>query len=220
MIAAIEDMEKLEILLQEMVVRKFGKKRWLSIIQASLPLCDFEQHIESYGPQRVAALETLLPVPKGRLITSNRSTLMDSAAELLDTCVPDMLEQLGGHYARSLQEGTSPHRPFASEADYLSAAAFYFNSCSWILDAIVPGSLRVRAIPGGQLKIQCVLRERNLRMFLKGFLSEIQGGQDGPSIVTHTESSAPCGETVHTFVIRSGTALGTEHHAGHLALVG
>lgn len=220
MIAAIEDMEKLEILLQEMVVRKFGKRIWHSIIQASLPLCDFEQHIESYGPQRVAALDKLSPVTEGRLIPSNRSTLLDSAAELLDTCVPDMLEQLGGHYACSLKDGTFPRLPFASGADYFSAAAFYYNSCSWILDAIVPGSLRVRATNDSGLKIQCVLRERDLLMFLKGFLSEIQGGQDGPSIVTHTESSAPRGETVHTFVIRSGTALGTEHHAGHLALVG
>jgi hypothetical protein len=213
-------MEKLEILLQEMVVRKFGKRRWNSIIQASLPLCDFEQHIESYGPQRVAAREFFSPAPGCGQILSAGSRLVESAAELLGTTVPGLLEALGGHFAHSLQSKGSPRRPFASEADYFSAAAFYYNSCSWILDAIVPGSLRVRASDDAGLEIQCVLRERDLLMFLKGFLSEIRGGQDGPSIVTHTASSAPRGETVHTFVVRSGAALGTEPHARPLALVG
>jgi hypothetical protein len=219
-IAAIQDMEKLEILLQEMVVRKFGKRRWNSIIQASLPLCDFEQHIESYGPQRVAAREFFSPAPGCGQILSAGSTLMGSAADLLGTTVPDLIEELGGYFARSLQNKVSPRRPFASEADYFSAAAFYYNSCSWILDAIVPGSLRVRSTHDAGLEIQCVLREADLRPFLKGFLSEIQGGQDGPATVTHAEATSHSGEAIESFVIRNGATLDPERRTGNLALVG
>ena len=213
-------MEKLEILLQDMVVRKFGKRRWHSIIQKSLPLCDFEQHIESYGPQRVASLDGFPPGPEGGAVPSAGSLLLDSAAEFLDTTVPAMLEQLGGNYAHSLQDSACPARPFTSDADYFSATAFYYNSCAWILDAVVPGSLRVNRADDGHLKIQCALRENGLWSFLKGFLSEALGGLDGPADVTHSVAPTPQGEIIHSFALPGGAALEPGHRTGHLALVG
>ena len=214
-----QDMEKLEILLQEMVVRRFGKKCWHSILQRSVALCDFEQHVESYGAQRVATREEIPPGPGCGQASSAGSPLLDSAAELLGMTVCGLLEELGGHYASSLRRGVSPPRPFTSEADYFSAAAFYYNSCSWILEAIVPGSLQVTATAGGWLKIQCALRENCLWAFLTGFLSKILAGVDGPVEVSHAETTTLRGVPLHSFVLRNGAAIEPEHRTDCLTLV-
>ena len=212
-------MEKLEKLLQEMVVRRFGKKWWTSILQRSVALCDFDQHVESYGAQRVAAREEILPGPGCGQSTSAGSPLLDSAAELLGMTVAGLLEELGGHYARSLRRGDSPHRPFTSAADYFAAAAIYYNSCSWILEGIVPGSLQVTSTAGGWLKIQCALRENSLWAFLRGFLSKILGGVDGPADVNHAETITLRGMPIHSFVLRNGAAIEPKHQTECLTLV-
>jgi len=212
-------MEKLEILLQEMVIRRCGKKSWHSILQRSLALCDFDQHIESYGTQRVAMLGKLSPVPECNRTISAGSSLLTSAAELLGMTVSGMLEELGGYYAHDLRNGTSPPRPFTSVADYFSAAAFYYNSCSWILETIVPGSLQVTSGADGRLKIRCALRENDMGIFLKGFLSEIQGGLEGPAAITHSETISPGGDFIHSFVSRNGMANARDDRAGSLVAI-
>ena len=214
-----QDMEKLEILLQEMVVRRFGKKCWNSILERSVALCDFDQHVESYGAQRVAAREGMSLVPECGHATPAGSLLLDSAAEVLEMTVHGLLEELGGHYAHGLRRGDSPRRPFTSPADYFSAAAFYYNSCSWILEAIVPGSLHVTATADGWLKIQCALRENLLGAFLKGFLSAILSGLEGRADVTHAEATNPRGESIHSFVLRNGGTIEPEHRTECLTLV-
>ena len=202
-----------------MVVRRFGKKWWTSILQRSVALCDFDQHVESYGAQRVAAREEILPGPGCGHSTSAGSPLLDSAAEHLGMTVTGLLEELGGYYARSLRRGDSTRRPFTSDADYFSAAAIYYNSCSWILEAIVPGSLQVTSTAGGWLKIQCALRENSLWAFLTGFLSKILGGVDGPADVNHAETITLRGMPIHSFVLRNGTAIEPEHRTECLTLV-
>ncbi len=214
-------MEKLDFILQDMVVGEFGKSTWLLVLERRLANRDFYQHIESYGAQRVAAQEQKLPCASCDPAISPGSPLWDSAAEILGTTASRLLEGLGGHYARSLQKAhASPRRPLASDADYFSAIAFYFNSCSWILAAIVPGTLQVTTGADGCLKIRCALRENHMGTFLKGFLSEVQGGEDGPAVVTHTEAINPRGETINSFVIQNGTAINTKPRTERLALVG
>lgn len=211
-----QDMEKLETLLQEMIVRKFGKQTWHFIIQRSLALCDFDQHIQSYGPQRVFLLEKIPPPEGGRIVASG-SRLLDSAAEHLGTTIPCLLEQLGGHYAHSLRGNVSSRQPFTSQADYFTEAAYYYNACSWILDAVVPGSLQVTSGGDGRLEILCALREHDLGMFLKGFLAEMQGGL---AAVLHSETITPQGGIIHSFVLPNRAALEPDCRAGDLALVG
>ena len=197
-------MEKLETLLQDMIVRKFGRRAWQAILEQSLALCDFDEHIESYGVQRVATMERRSPGPECVRTVFTGPLLLDSAAGLLRTTVPLMLEELGGSYARGLRDSVAPDCSFSSSTAFFSAAAFYFNTCSWILDAIIPGSLQVRTTADGRLNIQCSLRDDDLSGFLKGFLSEIQGGLDGPPVVIHSAALDSCGETVHSFTTRNG----------------
>lgn len=199
-------MEKLEILLQEMVVRRFGKKMWYSVVRRSVALGDFDQHVESYGVQRVVSTRNLPPGPDARKASPAGSPLFVSAAEILGVTVARLLEELGVSFARSLQAGAFPRAPLASGADYFSAAAFYYNSCSWILEEVVPDSLLVTASRDGWLKVQCGLRDSSLCDFLRGFLSKILGGADGPSSVSHAETVTLRGETVHSFVMRGSSA--------------
>ena len=211
-------MEKLDLILQDMVVGEFGKNTWLLILQRCLAVRDFDQHVESYGAQRVAAQEqNVRGAGCGREISPG-SPLRDASAEVLDATAAGLLEGLGGHYARSLQKKcASPRRPLASAVDYFSAIAFYFNSCSWILEAVVPGTLQVTSGGDGWLKIRCGLRENDMGIFLKGFLSEIQGGLDGPTPVTHSKAISPGGDFIHSFVSRNVVAPAREDNAGCMA---
>ena len=214
-------MEKLDFILQDMVVGELGKGTWLLVQERRHANRDFFQHIESYGAQRVAAQEQKLPGASCDLAISSGSPLWDSAAEVLGTTVSRLLEGLGAHYARSMQKGrASPRRPLAPDAECFSAIAFYFNSCSWILATVVPGTLQVTTGADGGLKIRCALRENHMGTFLKGFLSEVQGGEDGPALVTHTEAINPRGETIDSFVIQNGTAMKMKSRTERLALVG
>lgn len=214
-------MEKLDFILQDMVVGEFGKSTWLLILERCLVHRDFDQHIESYGAQRVAAQEQKLPGEGCDLDISLGSPLWDAAAEVLGTTAPCLLEGLGGRYARRLQkERASPRRPLASDADFFLAIAFYFNSCSWILGTVVPGTLQVTSGAEGWLKIRCALRENDMGAFLKGFLSEIQGGLDGPAAIIHSETTSPRGESIHSFVLRNGAEIQPEPRTESLALVG
>ena len=223
-------MEKLELILQEIVVERFGQRTWQLLLQKYHTHQGFDQHLESYGAQRVAAAARKAPAaerdpaspqslrsqtveaascclglsgkrqdaasPDQPRSPGDRNDwgaspgahLLDSAAALMEMTVPGLLEELGGYYARSLQKCDFPHRPPASDADCFPALAFYFNSCSWIMEALVPGSLQVKTIVAGRLKIQCALRENPLGVFLKGFLSEVQGG---PTAVTRAETTTP-----------------------------
>jgi len=93
-------MKKLEILLQEMVVRRFGENAWLLILQQSLAGCAFDQQIESYGARRVSALGLMVSGVRGDQMLSFGSRLLDAAAGLMGTTVPGVLEDLGGYDTR------------------------------------------------------------------------------------------------------------------------
>ena len=88
-----QDMEKLDFILQDMVVGEFRKNTWLLVLQRGLANRNFDQHIESYGAQRAAARE----IAPGSL-------LRDASAEVLDTIASGLLEGLGGYFARSLKK--------------------------------------------------------------------------------------------------------------------
>jgi len=194
-------MEKLEILLQEMVVLRFGQEAWLLIQEQSLDRCDFEQHIESYGAQRLAMPDQRpVGIPSER--KSPPARLLNATAELMETTVPGVQEQLGGYYARSLRHCEFPHCQPDAEENQLSERTNQCATCPLRVGMIVPGSLRVKAEAQGRQKIQCSLLENDQWVFLKGFLSETRRGLDGPGVLTHAETITPDGKSAHSFVIR------------------
>jgi len=211
-------MEKLDFILQDMVVGEFGKSTWHLVLERCLASRDFDQHIESYGAQRVAAQKPKMRGVGCERDLSSGSLLREASAEVLGTTASGLLEGLGGHYARNLQKKcASPRLSLTSGADFFLAAAFYFNSCSWILETVVPGTLQVTGGGDGWLKIRCALRENDMGIFLRGFLSEIQGGLDGPAAITHSETISPGGECIHSFVSRNGMANARENREDCLA---
>ncbi|TSA35426.1 MAG: hypothetical protein D4R65_04625 [Verrucomicrobiaceae bacterium] len=174
-------MEKLGSILQEMVVRKLGKRGWTMVIQRCIACHDFEQHLESYGAQRVSPVSRWpheeaygADLPSGFL-------LLIHAAETLGETVSDLLEKVGRQYASSLPIPVELTDPFSSSTGFFSAMAFFHASCAWIFEILTPGSLRVTAAATGGLKIRCATREKDLGAFVKGFISEIHKRFEGSS---------------------------------------
>ena len=196
----LKNMEKLESILQEMVVLRFGQEAWLLIQEQILDRCDFEQHIESYGAQRLGG-QMPFDIPSDRM-SSSPSRILDATADLMETTVPGVREEIGRHFARGLHHCEFPHCQPDSGADRSSAQANQCATCPLRVGMIVPGSLRVKAEAQGRLEIQCSLLENDQWVFLRGFLSETLEGLDGPGVLTHSETITPDGKSAHSFVIR------------------
>jgi len=208
-------MEKLESILQEMVVRKFGKRGWDIVLQRCIACHDFEQHLESYGAQRVSPASFK---PREEAYGPDLSSgfhLLISAAETLGTSVSDLLEDVGEHYASNLPIPGELAAPFASSAGFFSALAFFHTSCMWIYEILTPGSLRLATAGNGGLKIRCATREKDLGAFVKGFILEIHRRFEGSSAAIRSDAHGHLvGNALSFFLSSSAPEIPCEHPDG------
>ncbi len=198
----LPDMEKLDLILQEMLTARFGRTIGSQILDRCRESRDFAQHLDSYGTQRVGAPEQNATGTGRDLEFRSMSLLLASAAELLQTTVSSLLEELGGFAARNIPGFCSQHATPSSAAGFFEVLAFLHSSCAGVFELISTGSFKVETSLDGSLNIQCSLWEDDLWEFLEGFFSEIQRRFEGDSSMIHSRILSPQGQMLHSFTFR------------------